>query len=497
MAPLQNLIPIRWTGGPLEIASRGKNESLALRTRQTLERFHSPASLGILEGSPIDCLVVSWAGGLAEDAEQQRTAAPLIEAARRLNLTVVGCVTGKADRDAALAAAKSAGLAAVMMEGFRGTSEFPVIPLNGRATVPWDSGAPVLALTDNVWPGVTQQGLGADAGPTAAPWLDSNGWYIQMARARAATPLWLMFDPPGKGRVVPAENYATALCDTEAAGARWVIAPDRDLQSGLAEGTANARAALKVIGSAAGFFREHAGWRQFHSLGVTGVISDFTGGNLDMSGEILNLMARRNLQFRVIWKAQAMAAPFTGLKALVYADTAAPAAGLRRRMMDFVERGGLLVTGPKWGAEGKSAAPDFPTQFDVRSFGKGRLAVARQELSDAYQVAVETQFLVSHANDLVKIYNSSSAGCTLVTGSPDGKRALVQVLSYSGGNSGGGRAAALRTVWAPQKYRSCRLWSIGGSGPMPLEGSASEEYFGMEYPIPQETSGYFALEFEV
>jgi hypothetical protein len=494
MAQLQNAIPIRWAGGPLEIAARGRTESLTPQTRQALERFHDPASLGILEGSPIDCVLVSWAGGLPEDAAQQKSIAPLLGAARQRNLTVVGWVTGAADHNAAIAAAKSAGLAGAVIEGFKGKSDFPVIPCCERTAMAWDSTGPALAVTGNVWPGVSMQSYGADAGPTSAPWLDSNGWYVQLVRARSGTPLWLIFDPPGKGYVTPSQNYSTAICDTEAAGARWVISPDASLQSGLAEGNSTAKETLKQIGAAAGFYRDHADWKAFHSLGVAGVISDFTGDNFEMSGEILNLMARRNLQFRAIWKSQAMAKPFTGLKSLVYADTAAPAADLRRKMMTFVEQGGLLVTGPKWGPEGKPANPDFPTQFEVRAFGKGRLAVARKALSDAYQVAVDTQFLTSHANDLVKVYNASSSGCSLFTGSADGKRALLQILSYA---NAGRSSSALRTVWVSQKYRSCRLWSIGADGPKPLEGSPSEEYFGMEYKIPQATPGCLALEFEV
>jgi hypothetical protein len=52
-------------------------------------------------------------------------------------------------------------------------------------------------------------------------------------------------------------------------------------------------------------------------------------------------------------------------------------------------------------------------------------------------------------------------------------------------------------VWVSQKYRSCRLRSVGAEGPTPLDASPSEEYFGMEYKIPQATPASFALEFEV
>jgi hypothetical protein len=492
MALSPNAVPMRWASGPLEIALRGKTDGFTPQHRQTLERFHDPASLEILKDSPIDCLLLSWAAGLPEDAVQQKSATALVAAARQRNLAVVGWVKGSADHAAAIAAARAAGLAAVAMQDFRGQADFPVIPWGERAKMPWDAPGPLLAATGNVWPGVTMAGFGDNAGPTAVPWLDSNGWFVQMARARTQKPLWLMFDPPGKGRVLTAANYQTAICDAEITGGRWAISLDDTLRAGLTEGNATARDTFSQIGETIMFFKKHADWRTFRPLGAFGVVSDFAGDNYDMSGEILNLAARRNLQFRVIWKSQALEQPFKRLKAILYADKAAPGAQLRRKLMDFAQQGGLLITGPQWGPAGTPADPGFDTQFAVRNFGKGRLAVAKGELTDAYQVAVEAQFLVSHANDLVKIYNSSSSGCTLVMGSPDGKRALVQVLAFATG-----RGSSARTVWVREKYRAASLWSIGAAAPLRIEPVPADEYFGVECQIPSAIPGYFALEFAV
>ena len=314
-----------------------------------------------------------------------------------------------------------------------------------------------------------------------------------MARARVSRPLWLMFDPPAKGRIFAAADYETTVCDCEIAGGRWVISLDESVRSGLIAANPAAAGIFDRIGAAIRFFDKHSDWRTFRSLGVLGVISDFTGENYDMSGEILNLAARRNLQYRVIWKSQALAQPFTGLKALMYADKEAPEAPLRKKMMAFADQGGLLIAGPKWGPEGASADPGFDTQFAVRTYGKGRLAVAKDELTDAFQVATDAQFLVSHANDLVKIYNGASIGCALVLGSPDGKRELLQLLAFATGWSSGAR-----TVWVSKKYRGAsRLWSIGSGQPMPIEAAPADEYFGVEFRIPSGVPGYFALEFEV
>ncbi len=492
---LENAVPMRWPSGPLEIARREKSEGFGGRVRQALERWHEPSALDILQDTPIDCLVVTWAAGLPADAEQWRTAAPLLEAARRRNVSVVGWVEGAGDHGQALAAAKTAGLTAVAIRGFSGSADLPVVSWSDREDVSWDSGAPVVAITGNVWPGVNStQGSGAaDAGPTSLPWLDSNGWYIQLARARLRAPLWVAFDPPGKGTVFSAQNYSNAVADSEVAGGRWLISLDDDLRASLAEGAGPALQSWKQIATTARFFRDHAEWRSYRSLGVVGVISDFKGPNFEMSGEILNLMARRDLLFRVIWKSQASAEPFAGLKALLFTDTAAPDPALRRKITEFVEQGGLLVTGPEWGAQGKPAPPDFPTQFDVRALGKGRLALARQALSDPYQVAVDAQFLLSHRYDLVKIYNAPSSGCTRFTAPADGRRALLQCLSYADGGRGGG---GLRTIWVREQFAKARLWSVGKE-PVSISAEPSEEYTGLEYHLPANAPrSYLALEFE-
>jgi hypothetical protein len=77
-------------------------------------------------------------------------------------------------------------------------------------------------------------------------------------------------------------------------------------------------------------------------------------------------------------------------------------------------------------------------------------------------------------------------------GSPDGKRALVEVLAFATG-----RVTGSRTVWVREKYRGASLWSIGAAEPVRLEPMPADEYFGVECRIPAAVPGYFALEFEV
>jgi hypothetical protein len=491
MAPLQNQIPMYWPGGPLDIARQQKEKGFTPETRQTLERWIEPAALEILKDTPINCLVLNWAAGLPEDRQQWKAAGPLLAAARQRNLSVIGWVEGSADAAAAIASAKSAGLAAVAIKGFKGNSDFTVIPWSERASANLDAKAPVLPVTDNAWPGILgQQGGGSNAGPTGTPWVESNGWYVQLAQARTEVPVWLMFNPPAQGNVVRGPSYSSAVLDAESWGGRWVLSLDNNLRAALLKGDAAARQTLGGISSVIRFYEKHREWKTYRPAGVAGVISDFAGENFDMSGEILKLSLRRGLLSRPLWKSRLTAQSFTGLKGLVYTDKQPPSADLRKRMMAFVEQGGFLASGPRWGPEGKTAGAH--PRFDVRALGKGRLAIAKEELVDPYQAAVDIQGIFSRANDLVRMFNGTAAGGVNYTTSPDGKKALVQVLNYSGGGRGGG--AANVTLWMRRGYRSARLWSVAGTEAAPLKAVSADG--GYEYHIDLMPS-FAAIEFEV
>ena len=217
------------------------------------------------------------------------------------------------------------------------------------------------------------------------------------------------------------------------------------------------------------------------------MISDFSGGNFDVSGEILNLMSRKGALYRVVWKQTAGAQPFTGLKALVYADGAPPSSELRQKILAFVASGGLLVTGPKWGSEGKSLGPDVHPRFDVRALGKGRLAVAKADLDDPYQIAIDAQILLSHANDQVRLFGGGASGGYHLTGPADGKSSLLQLLTYASA-----RGTSQLAVWVDRNVRGNRLWSIQAAEPAPATQVAGE-YGGTEFHVGS-MPAYAALE---
>ena len=436
------------------------------------ETQFNPLTVEGLHGSAVNCLVTNWPAGPGVSL------APFIERCRQMNISVVGWVDEKTDAQAAIASAKAAGLTAVAIKEFAGNSEFPVIPWAERSKIPWRCSSPVIMVTGNVWPGVKRsQGGGAQANPTGLPWLDSNGWFLRLARDRApGKQFWLLFDPPGKDSVVRYESYEVAVMDATAHGGRWVVSLDhRYVENLLADEPKASKASDKLFAVMA-FAEKHASWNQLQPMGVVGILSDFTGPNEDMAGELLNLTGRRQLPYRTMELSKALGMPLAGFKAILAMDEQPPKGELRRKLLNFVSQGGLLLAGKNWGFEGKPRPEAFHPRFDVQSLGKGRLAIAKEESFDPFEVAEDAHMFLSRANDLIRFFNAGSISSNYLA-APGGKSALLHVINYSG-RAGGNPA----TVWLRQVYRTAQLWSADRDQPEQLK--VTPEAYGVEVYLP-------------
>ena len=299
---------------------------------------------------------------------------------------------------------------------------------------------PGVELIKGEWPRVRMGARdGASAGPTGVPWVDSNGWLIRLAAARRPdTRIWVEADPPEKSTVIPAEAHVLAVADAAAYGAQWV-----------------SRAVTPESLAAMRFFDAHAEWRGWRPRASLGILSDFAGANEFLSQELLNLTARLHEPYRILIKSKSDAAALRGLKAVVYPDGDPPAGPLRQALLDFVKAGGLVVAGPKFG-EGPAGRDEHP-RFRIANLGKGRLAISKEDFSDPYLLAADAQVLLSHRNDLVRFWNPGAIGSYL-TGSPDGKRALLHLLNYTGRS----RRDAV-TVQIAGPWRAAKLWTFAGA----------------------------------
>ncbi len=350
---------------------------------------------------------------------------------------------------------------------------------------------PGVTIAKGEWPGVklTQSGTldRASAGPTGVPWVDSNGWKVRLAAAlQPGAGIWVEADPQRPR--LPANSYTVAVADAAAHGGRWIISPDNNLIEGIAGQKPEAFELWKKISGAAGFFAARGDWENYVPAAVMGIVSDFSGKNEFMSHELLNLVDRTNQQYRIIVKSKVAPSDFSGLKAVLCADEEPPSPELRKQILAFVQAGGMLITGPKWGKiPGAPAKDGGHPGYALRVLGKGRVAVAQPDFEDPYLVANDSVVLISHRYELLRFWNGGAVG-SYFTMEPSRKKALVHLLFYAfmfGNNK--------PTVRVAGKYATCKLWTVDQPAPQTIEMEPQSD--AVELHLPP-ISQYAAVELE-
>lgn len=254
-------------------------------------------------------------------------------------------------------------------------------------TTPHDSGAALAA--GSKWPRVQTGGSdGADAGPTGVPWIEANGYLVQLARALdPERPVWLDYGPPPEHTVQTADMFRLAICDAAAYGGHWIIRPDGDVSPAL----------LKT----AEFFAGRAAWQRYQPIARLAVVSDFAGPNRALAVEVLNLLPRRLVPYVAIPTARVAVVDLTGFAAVLSIDKQRPSTAISAKLQEFSKKGGILI---------------------------------QPQSDDPFEVAVQTHLALSRRNDLLRLWNDGSMN-VYYTASPDGREHLVQLINYAATNS--------------------------------------------------------------
>ena len=485
-------IPMRWTAGPLDIARRQKEKGFTPEMAEILGKWQDPSLLALVQGTPVNCLVVSWASGLPADADQQQALEPLIERGRQAGLDFVGLIENPADKAASMAAARSAGLSAVAMDAVPpGNAGIPVIALAKSGEALWGAASAVLAVSDGLWPGVPDEKI-PTGGPTNLPWVDSNGASITMAQARAPhKTVWIVVDPPLRAKLT-VENYLLTVADAETYGGRWLVSLDDQMRAGLAAKSTQAAADWKSVTNALAFFEQQKTTRTYERMGRLAVMSNFSDSDRDFGEDALNLLPRLREPFRVIPRSQALTASFNGLQGILYVDQEPPDPKLRQKLIAFVNGGGTLFVRSKWpnseGSQIQLSSAETYLLFSERSLGKGLLAVAKEDKPDTYFACMDIQNIMSHRGDPARLYNGASMNYFFQT-SPQGRQGVIHVLNYSRRPGSDNALVYLRTP-----YRSARFVSPEIASPVALQW-VPQEAGGAELSLPG-ISVYGAVQME-
>jgi hypothetical protein len=461
-------IPARWDGGPVEAFRRSGDKALSdPGVREAIANWYSPVTLSLLEGSPVNCLLLTLSAGAGPEVEKQQRqlVKEYTRRARERGLAVLGLVYPGADPPAVAAAAADAQLDGLVLEGeFPGGPKFAerlertlrsgnskalVIPV-ATPELHRKSAWPVLAL-EGVLPGVGKLTDAATASATGGLWIDSNMWLVRsFRRSTTGRPVWITqrarTDSPGE--------YLKSIADAAAAGGRWVVALDDDLRSRLFRRDAGALAVWRSIGAALAFFKDRAEWQSFTPFGNVGIVLDATGPNLAHAEECLNLVARRQIPYRVIERSRVGAGALAGLRAVLAFDLAPPTEGERKSLNAFAEAGGLVLSGPSWGS------PPKDQSYAVLSAGQGEVAVYKDAAPDPESVARDLNDLVPTPELGVGVLNAPSV-LSYVSVSETGDRMLIQLVNYAG------QPAESLTVWVTRVFGTARL-HVPGSPPAEL-----------------------------
>jgi hypothetical protein len=376
--------------------------------------WSDPASLELLSGTPINCLLLKT---VLPDFVQAAAARGVV------TLAVIapgGDVAAAARR--AIAAAKVAGIvidgdlpegaAAAVREAAGGA---PVIELTSRNRMALGSGAPILGTYQGVWPGIAVEQDGAKkAAPSGSVWIDTNTGFIRAVRAWGDATLWIANQPPPK-TVVTGARYLQAIADAAISGARWVLALDDDFAARLAHRDPKSVADWKRMADLLRYFEQHPEWRHMQEYGKLAIVQDPAKGGL-LSGGILDMIAVKHTPVRPIPRQHLSAESLAGATMAVDVDADALTPEQKEVLRNFTRAGGMLLTGPPgW----KDSSPPG-----------GQITLDKAELERLNDIWRDVNSMVGRRNMGVRLFNVSSMLSNLLA-SADGKTTVVHLLNYS------------------------------------------------------------------
>ncbi len=440
--PADRWVPARWDGGPMEVARRARDSKAPAAEpdlRKALEGWYDPSTLSILEGTPVNCLLLTFSADVDTEIEmrQRRLVRDYVGKAREKGLAVLGIVHPARDPAAIATAAVDAGLdglilearfpdgpsfAAKLKESLQASKSAAVVLQIEQDSAPARKSGAQLPVLEGARPSARNLAdMGIRAGPSAEPWIESNIWLVRSFRfGEARRPVWISQGPN------PADpgDYARAVADASIAGGRWIVAPDDQLKAGLFRKKPDALAAWRSLAGYLKFAEDHDEWQNFQPYGNVAIVLDPAGDNSEFAHEYLNLVARRHVPYRVLPRSAVAPESLASFRVVLAADMAHPSDAERAILRHFAEKGGTVIAGAGWG----NPPPD--ADYSSETVGKGRIIVYKDDPPDPETVARDMLDLLEPEVIGLALFNVPSV-LAYVSADVAGKRAVVQLLNYA------------------------------------------------------------------
>ncbi|MBI5280907.1 MAG: hypothetical protein HY858_04430 [Candidatus Solibacter usitatus] len=207
--------------------------------------------------------------------------------------------------------------------------------------------APLMATGQGLWPGVRAEKQGqVEARPTSAAWVDTNTGYLRYLRATAppGAEVWIGVKPPER-EVLSGRRYAQAVADAAMSGARWVVSLDTAFAALLRQGEPRALEAWTRINGALRFYEGHRELVDAPDFSRLALLEDASSGAL-MSGGIVDMIAAKHIPLRVVPVPELKPERLGGVKTLLNIDPAGLTEAQKEELKAVARQGVSLVNGP-------------------------------------------------------------------------------------------------------------------------------------------------------
>jgi len=245
----------------------------------------------------------------------------------------------------------------------------------------WDVSPALAVLRSGTWPGVAPRDATV-ASASEGIWLDANSSLVAYLRAMyPKRPAVLGYRPDADGgvkatRSVPARSVEVSLADAFSAGGHVILALPDDYRAALLKGEARTVAAWKSLAELAVFHQKQRGVVRLEKFARVGVVA----GDLEQSGEVLNLSFRRNLSPVVVPLAEAAQTNLARFDVVAAANVPVSAA-MAAKLAGFVKAGGTVLAAPapedernvQWWTKAGGKKIATAEDRDVYTLGKGRI----------------------------------------------------------------------------------------------------------------------------
>lgn len=385
-----------------------------------------PKSVALLREAGITAVILESPGG--EKTE------PFVQACRAAGILPLAYLGAPKDIAAAREAAEKArtsGFRGAALEAFgdevvmRAFLERRDAPENAIVFVKPEQLAWRLAPAQTVlrfgqWPGIRGGGRrGPDLGVASAsrePWVDANSYLVSYLRGmwpdRAA---WLGYRPDQEGGVskdnlVPYDSLELAFAEAYASGGNFVLSVPGRYSEALAAGDKDALAAWRSFGETVRFLKtDSATFRRPRAAGI-GVAA----GTVEQSGEILNMLYRRNASPAVFAATAPQQLDPARFRAVVVGNVPRIPAAAQARFLAYAAAGGLLIAAPgdakekPWWAVPAARKVKSDEDRDHYEYGKGRILAYRGPVDDPSEFALDVIDAVGVRTRDVRLWNAGS-----------------------------------------------------------------------------------------